>query len=222
MHFKNEFALPLVLTTRVTYQLIVTVRNGQMQRTGAQVLLALHHVQRQHRVHAQQQPRQLRVHARVAHDQHVQQTLAQPAAVLHLPAGAMVAPAAQRIVHGQRGLNRNGHLAIVHVLPAQVLGPIDRLALAAVVHEHRVLGADDRLGGQRAAGGEGVHQLAAALVVGQPVQGARFRRRCGRLRDDLVEDFARLGGRLALATRPEQLHGAPGCGGRPTANGQCR
>lgn len=57
----------------------------------------------------------------------------------HVPARLVVLPLAQRIMRRERRLDGNGNLCVLHVLPAQVFGSVDGLALAALVHEHAKL-----------------------------------------------------------------------------------
>lgn len=83
------------------------------------------------------------------------------------------------------------YLMVVHVLPAQVLGPVDDLAPALVVHEHAELLADQLLHRLLAADLERVDQIAAPLVVGHLVQETLVRGGSG-LRYHLVEDGASL------------------------------
>ena len=90
-------------------------------------------------------PCYLGVNEAVAHDEDVEERLAQGASVLHLPAGGVIFPGEEGIKLSHPGLvNTDLLLHVVPELPPHVLGPSDELPLPIPVHQrpqllHKVL-----------------------------------------------------------------------------------
>ena len=131
-------------------------------------------------------PRDLGVDEAVAHDEDVEQRLAQRSSILHLPAGSVILPVKERVKLGHPTLvNTDLLLLIVPELPPHVLRPCDQLPLPVPVHQRPEL-LDKVLQPLGAALVERVHKLSGLLEVGQLVKVTLILGLCGG--DDAIED----------------------------------